>query len=240
VVSPHAHALVTAVDTRKAEKLAGVKAVFVVKVQEGATLVDPSTEKNGRFPRVRYAGQCVAAVAATTPEIAEAAARLVEVRYQLLPAAIELGAAMAESAPLVYPGPVNLGGSAGGGGAATGLAQRGNIRGPTEQREGDVDAALAASAIRVAGTFRTQVQTHSPMETHGVVADWGCPSGSWRSSAALARTRRTSPWSCQRVPSRCERSPDRAACSHSTGATPCGRSRPSTRKKPPAPRVASV
>jgi xanthine dehydrogenase YagR molybdenum-binding subunit len=172
VVSPHPHALVKAIDTRKAEALRGVKAVFVVKVQEGATLVDPSTEKNGRFPRVRYAGQCVAAVAATTPEIADQAARLIAVDYEVLPAAIDLDQAMAASAPLVYPGPVNLGGSAGGGGAAKDLPQRGNVRGPTEQGEGDLAAVMKGSPIQVAGSFRTQVQTHSPMETHGIVADW--------------------------------------------------------------------
>jgi xanthine dehydrogenase YagR molybdenum-binding subunit len=172
IVSPHAHAVVKRVDTRKAEKLAGVRAVFVVKKQEGATLVDPSTEQNGTFPRIRYAGQCVAAVAATTPDIAEAAARLVEVDYEVLPAATTLDGAMQPSAPLVYPGPVNLGGSAGGGGAASGLAQHGNVRGPTQQNEGNVEAALAASVHKVSGTFRTQVQTHSPMEPHGIVADW--------------------------------------------------------------------
>ena len=172
VVSPHAHAVVKRVDTRKAEALAGVRAVFVVKKQEGATLVDASTEKEGTYPRIRYAGQCVAAVAATTPDIAEEAARLVEVEYELLPIVVDLDAAIQPGAPLVYPGRVNMGGSAGGGGAGANLAQRGNLRGPTQQSDGDVDAALARSALKVSGTFRTQVQTHAPMETHGIVADW--------------------------------------------------------------------
>jgi len=172
VVSPHAHAMVRRVDTRKAEQLAGVRAVFVVKKQEGATLVDPSTEQNGTFPRIRYAGQCVAAVAATTPDIAEEAARLVEVEYEVLPAATTLDGAMQPSAPLVYSTRVNMGGSAGGGGASSDLAQHGNLRGPTQLSEGNVEAALAASVHKVSGTFRTQVQTHSPMEPHGIVADW--------------------------------------------------------------------
>jgi len=172
VVSPHAHAIVKRVDTRKAEKLAGVKAVFVVKNQEGATLVDPSTEKSGTFPRIRYAGQCVAAVAATTPDLADEAARLIEIDYEPLPSVTSLDAAIQPSAPLVYPARVNMGGSAGGGGAGKNLAQQGNLRGPTQVSEGDVDAALAGSAHKLTGTFRTQVQTHSPMETHGIVADW--------------------------------------------------------------------
>jgi xanthine dehydrogenase YagR molybdenum-binding subunit len=172
VVSPHPHAIVKRVDTKKAERLPGVKAVFVVKKQEGATLVDPSTETKGTYPRVRYAGQCIAAVAATTPDIAEEAARLVEVDYDVQPAVTSLDAAMQANAPLVYPARVNMGGSAGGGGAARDLAQRGNLRGPTQQSEGNVDAAMAAAPIKASGTFRTQVQTHSPMETHGLVADW--------------------------------------------------------------------
>ena len=172
VVSPHPHAIVKRVDTKKAEALKGVKAVFVVKKQEGATLVDPSTEKNGTYPRVRYAGQCIAAVAATTPEIADEAARLIEVDYDVQPSVTSLDAAMAANAPLVYPARVNMGGSAGGGGAAKDLAQNGNLRGPTQQSEGNVDVAMAAAAIKVSGEFRTQVQTHSPMETHGLVADW--------------------------------------------------------------------
>jgi xanthine dehydrogenase YagR molybdenum-binding subunit len=172
VVSPHPHAVVRRIDTSKAERLPGVKAVFVVKKQEGATLVDPSTEKSGTYPRVRYAGQCVAAVAATTPDLAEEAARLVEVDYEVLPAVTSLDGAMQPGATLVYPARVNMGGSAGGGGAAKDLTQQGNVRGPTQQSDGDVDAALAGSALKVGGTFRTQVQTHSPMETHGIVADW--------------------------------------------------------------------
>jgi xanthine dehydrogenase YagR molybdenum-binding subunit len=172
VVSPHAHARVKRVDTAKAARLAGVKAVFVIKAQEGATLVDPSTEQNGAFPRIRYAGQCVAAVAATTPEIAEEAARLVDVEYEVLPSVTSLEVAMKDGAPMVYPGKVNLGGSAGGGGAAKGLDQQGNRRGPSEVVQGDVAAGMRDAAHQVAGTFRTQVQTHSAMETHGIVADW--------------------------------------------------------------------
>lgn len=172
VVSPHAHARVVRIDTRKAERLAGVKAVFVVKAQEGATLVDPSTEKSGKFPRIRYVGQCVAAVAATTPDLAEEAARLIEVEYEVLPAVVSLDAAMKDSSPVVYPGQVNMGGSAGGGGAAADLPQQHNRRGPTKAGEGDVDAAMREAVHQVGGTFRTQVQTHSAMETHGMIADW--------------------------------------------------------------------
>jgi xanthine dehydrogenase YagR molybdenum-binding subunit len=173
VVSPHPHARVTAVDTSAAEKLPGVKAVHVVEHGlEGARLRDPALEPPARYPTVRYVGQVVAAVAATTPELAEAAARAVRVTYEPLPFAADLDDARRPDAPRVYPGPVDMGGTGGGGGAARGLPMEGNVRGPALTERGDVDKALAQAAVKVGGRFRTQVQTHSAMEPHGVVADF--------------------------------------------------------------------
>ncbi len=37
---------------------------------------------------------------------------------------------------------------------------------------GNTAQALAAAGVVVDATYRTQVQTHVPMETHGLVADW--------------------------------------------------------------------
>jgi xanthine dehydrogenase YagR molybdenum-binding subunit len=171
VVSPHPHARVKAVDTSAAERLPGVKAVHVVERNEGAKLRNPPAVAE-KFPTVRYAGQCVAGVAATTQAVADEAAALVKVTYEPLPFVVELDAARAKDAPLVYPGAVDMGGSAGGGGAQAGLSQTGNVRGPNEHHSGDVDAGLKAAEITVEGRFRTQVQTHSALETHGVVVEW--------------------------------------------------------------------
>jgi xanthine dehydrogenase YagR molybdenum-binding subunit len=172
--SPHAHARVLSVDTSEAEKLPGVKAVHVVETAlEGAKLRDPSLEKNAsKHPRVRYVGQVVAAVAATSQALADDAARKVKVEYEVLPASPTLEGARAKDAPLVYAGPVDMGGSAGGGGAARGLEQRGNVRGPSAKMRGDVEKGFAAAELTVQGEFRTQVQTHSALETHGVVVDF--------------------------------------------------------------------
>ena len=174
VSSPHAHALVLSVDTSEAEKMPGVKAVHVVELAiEGAKLRDPSLEKNkSKYPRVRYVGQVVAAVAATSQALADDAARKVKVEYALLPSAPTLEAAQVKGAPLVYDGPVDMGGSAGGGGAAKGLEQNGNVRGPSTKSRGDVKKGFAEAQLTVQGEFRTQVQTHSALETHGVVADF--------------------------------------------------------------------
>jgi xanthine dehydrogenase YagR molybdenum-binding subunit len=67
---PLPHARVRRIDTSKAEKLPGVRAVLVI-AKEGAEL--------------RYAGEAVAAVAAESEEIAEDALRLIEVEYESLP-----------------------------------------------------------------------------------------------------------------------------------------------------------
>src|SRR2546425_8460255 len=89
--------------------------------------------------------------------------------------ASDIETAQRPDAPLVFEGPVEQPSTAGGGGAPKGLAQRGNVRGPNVQtipKEGNVDEALAASAVTVDERFSTEVQTHSAIETHGAVADW--------------------------------------------------------------------
>jgi xanthine dehydrogenase YagR molybdenum-binding subunit len=171
VVSPYAHARVKSIDTSAAERLPGVKAVHVVERNEGAKLRNPPKVAE-KYPTVRYAGQAVAGVAATSQAIADEAAKLVKVVYEPLPFVVELDDARKEGAPLVYPGPVDMGGSAGGGGAAKGLSQKGNVRGPARRDKGDVDAAMKSADVVVEGEFATHVQTHSALETHGVVADW--------------------------------------------------------------------
>jgi xanthine dehydrogenase YagR molybdenum-binding subunit len=98
---------------------------------------------------------------------------LVHVEYERLPHVTELEDAMRDDAPIVFPGPTEQAATAGGGGAAKGLPQKGNLRGPSAgAKRGDVDAGFRDADVIVEAEYRTQVQTHTPMETHGVVADW--------------------------------------------------------------------
>ena len=189
VVSPWAHARVKSIDTSAAERLPGVKAVHVVERNEGAKLRNPPKVAE-KYPLVRYAGQCVAAVAATSQSIADEAAKLVKVVYEELPFVVDLADARKDGAPLVYAGPVDMSGSAGGGGAQKGLPQKGNVRGPSRRDKGDVDAAMKSADLVLEGEFTTQVQTHSALETHGVVADWK-PDGLtvWASTQGTASVR---------------------------------------------------
>jgi xanthine dehydrogenase YagR molybdenum-binding subunit len=139
--------VIQGIDASKAEALPGVKAVW-------------TTESK----KVRFAGQDVAAVAAVSPEIAEDAARLVEVTYEEKPFTPELRAAMEKDAPLVFAeGEAPLG---------EGQKQRGNIVGPNRGGRGNVASGFAQAAATAEGTYYVPVHTHSCLETHGVVAQW--------------------------------------------------------------------
>jgi xanthine dehydrogenase YagR molybdenum-binding subunit len=173
VRSPHAHARIEDVDVSAAEKMPGVQATYVVERILGPAQLKLKPTAPGKYPRVRYEGQPVAAVAAQSAAQAEDAARAVVVKYTVLPHVADIDDAQKPGAPLVFEGPVEQAGSAGGGGAAKDLPQQGNVRGPlVAERGGDVEKALAESAVRVDQEYRTEVQTHSAIETHGVVADW--------------------------------------------------------------------
>jgi xanthine dehydrogenase YagR molybdenum-binding subunit len=166
------HAKITSIDTSAAEKYPGVKAVHVIEhVIGGAVLRDPALEQV-RYPVVRYAGQPVAAVAAVTPYAADEAAALIKVQYETLPFVVELDKAQAADAPLVFPGAADQAASAGGGGGPHDVPQTGNIHGPSIKKKGDTDQGFKDAEIVVEGRYVTQVQTHSALETHGVVADW--------------------------------------------------------------------
>jgi xanthine dehydrogenase YagR molybdenum-binding subunit len=141
---------IMSIDTSKAEALPGVKAVWTA---------------DSRI--VRFAGQDVAAVAAVSPEVAMDAARLVKVSYKERPFTTELRAAMEKDAPLVY----DLDKSP----AGPDTPMNGNVAGPTDGRRGgrgDVEKGFAEADAVHEGTYYCTVHTHSPLETHGVVAAW--------------------------------------------------------------------
>ena len=168
------HARIKSIDTSRAETYPGVRAVHVLeKLLSVAQLRDSSIESREPYPIVRFTGQPIAAVAAVSARVAEAAAKLIRIEYETLPHVTEIEDAMRDDAPVVFPGPTEQEASAGGGGAPKGLPQQGNLRGPnTSGSRGDIDAGFQEADIIVEGEYRTQVQTHVPMETHGLVADW--------------------------------------------------------------------
>jgi len=166
------HGKVLSIDTSAAEKYPGVKAVHVIQsVLGNAVLRNPALDQ-AKYPVVRYAGQPVAAVAATTAVAAEEAAALVRVRYDTIPFVVELNRAREANAPQVFPGAADEAGSAGGGGGPNNVPQTGNVHGPSIHKRGEIEQGFKDADVIVEGHYVTQVQTHSALETHGVVADW--------------------------------------------------------------------
>ncbi|MBA2430883.1 MAG: xanthine dehydrogenase family protein molybdopterin-binding subunit [Chthoniobacterales bacterium] len=182
--SPHAHARIRSIDTSAAERHPAVRAVHVLDtVTGGAVEREPehaklkATPTGGKPPLIRYVGQPIVAVAALSEAAANEALRLIKIDYEVLPSVATFEAAREANAPLVFQGPTEAEASGGGGGATKGLPQEGNVRGPTTESlfggpRGDVSKGFAEADVTVDGEFRTQVQTHSALETHGVVADW--------------------------------------------------------------------
>src|SRR5271165_2109006 len=159
--SPHAHAQVLAIDTRAAERDPRVRAIV-----RAVSLDDPA------HSMVRYVGQPVAAIAATSMATAEDALRLIRVDYRPLPFVVDLDEARKPQSAKVYDAGSAPGASVGEIVAQAGLPLEGNVRGPAQSRRGDVAQGFAEADVVVEGEFRTQVQTHCCMEPHGLVADW--------------------------------------------------------------------
>jgi CO/xanthine dehydrogenase Mo-binding subunit len=103
VRSPYAHALIKKVDTKKALGLAGVKAVVTGKDAPDFLGLYLKDRKIFAIDRVRLVGEAVAGVVAISEEIAEQAARLVEVEYEELPAVFDPREAAKPDAPLLHP-----------------------------------------------------------------------------------------------------------------------------------------
>ena len=157
--SPLPHARVRSIDFSAVKRLESVKAIV-----SAANLDDPARAV------VRYVGQPVAAVAATSMAEAEAALKLIRVDYQPLPFVVDMDEALKAGAPKVYEAETAPQG--GGFAAAANLPLDGNARGPALDNRGDVEQGFVLAEATVEGEYSTQVQTHCCLEPHGLVADW--------------------------------------------------------------------
>lgn len=110
--SLHAHARISRIDASRAERLPGVKAVLLPQdapqrpytpVYFVPTLAPSMVQDMVLLSdHVRYVGQPIAAVAATSVEVAEAALELIDVSYEELPAVFAPEEAMQEGAPQLH------------------------------------------------------------------------------------------------------------------------------------------
>lgn len=151
--SPYPHARILALDASKAEALPGVAAVLTA-----ADLSDLDPFYNGRpviaLQKVRYVGEPVAAVAAVNEETAHEALSLIAVKYQELPTAVGLEAALQDKAPLIHEDQAN------------------NICGHEHVEKGTVAEGFAQSDEVFEDSFTFPMVYHYAMEPHSVIADF--------------------------------------------------------------------
>jgi len=155
VLSSHARARVLKIDTSKAKAHPGVEAVVTAADVPGERWYGliyqdwPGMVAVGE--EVRYVGDILAAVAAKDPRTAREAAALVEVEYDILEPVLDPRKSIEPGAPRINP-------------------VHDNILSVTEFTRGDVEAALAASAHVVTGTWQTQRIEHLFLEPESCLA----------------------------------------------------------------------
>jgi xanthine dehydrogenase YagR molybdenum-binding subunit len=172
ICSPHPHARIKSIDTSAAQKAPGVKAIHVLDKVQGMAQ-EKGDKEESKYPILRFAGQPIMALCADSQRHADEAARLVKIQYEVLPFVVDLDKAKQPDAPLVFTAPAEQSGTAGGGGGPRGVPQKGNVRGPAKggNKQEGIDDAFKDADVTIEAVYRTQVQTHSALETHGVVAD---------------------------------------------------------------------
>jgi len=165
--SPHAHALIEKIDTSKAEKLAGVKAVITSKdlpdhTQGDRGLLDILENCMAR-KKALYDGHAVAAVAAIDAATARKALKLINVTYKILPHVTDVDEALKHGAPVIHDHVYT-----------EGLSEKptrpSNHCKYAEYGHGDVEAGFRDADVVISRSFKTE-QTHQGyIEPHSVTA----------------------------------------------------------------------
>lgn len=159
VRSPHPHARIVRVDTSAAEKLEGVVAVLTGEdIKRWCNPMTTSPEGWGAYcmavDKVRFVGEPVAAVAATSRYIAEDALELFEVEYELLPAVSDPFKAMEPHSSVLFE------------------EKESNVILSRTYDWGDVDRVFAEADRIVSEKFRWNRVGANPTETFGCISQW--------------------------------------------------------------------
>lgn len=167
--SPHARANIIRIDTSRAENRVGVKAVLTGK--------DVPEHRSGIFVHdrhilcremVRFVGDAVALVLANSVEVAEEALKLIDVKYEVLPAIFDVEEAFKPDCPVVvhtelhhYRRPVHpyLGKDLPGP----------NVNTHHKVRKGDVEEGFRQSDIIVENRYQNARITHCQLEPYNCV-----------------------------------------------------------------------
>jgi 4-hydroxybenzoyl-CoA reductase subunit alpha len=157
VRSPYAHARILNIDTSRAEKLPGVRAIITGK--------DAIPYKWGVFAytrdmqflptdKTRFFGQEVAAVAAIDEETAQEAVDLIKVEWEPLPHVLDPEQALLKDAPQIHDD------------------KPGNVSVRIFVNEGDVERALAESYLVEEGRFSSPEESYCQLENYAVMANF--------------------------------------------------------------------
>ena len=182
--SPHAHARIKSVDASKAVALPGVKAVvtggdFPLLSSKLADLGE-GTFVNYRFlsnncmaqEKVLYKGHAVAAVAATSPHVAEEALALIDVEYELLPPVFTAEEAMKEDAPLLHEHLMTGTEMFRPSGTGDDDYKGSNVGKKVEFRLGEVEKGFQEADVVVEREFQTEAVHQGYLEPHSATAMW--------------------------------------------------------------------
>jgi putative selenate reductase molybdopterin-binding subunit len=162
--SPHAHARIRKIDTKKAKALPGVHAVLTYKdVQRvphttaGQTWPEPSPYDTYLLDsKMRFVGDRVAAVAAESRAIAEHALEWIKVEYDVLPAVLDMEQAMEPGAPVIHD-EVD----------SKNIYDAGhNVAAHILREIGNVEEGFREADWVFEGEYRTQRQQHAMLEPH--------------------------------------------------------------------------
>ena len=168
--SPHAHARIRSINTSKAEKLPGVKAVITAKdfPEQKFEYIGPErvavnfwhvTRNIMAREKTLYEGHAVAAVAAIDAATADEALSLIEVDYEVLPHVIDVDEAMNEDAPLLFEDMITRG-------VEPTPTKPSNISKRLEFKIGDLDAGWARADVIVEEEFKTAAVHQGYIEPH--------------------------------------------------------------------------
>lgn len=152
--SPLAHARILNVDTSRAERLPGVRAVITGKDTPFTYGVSHMDQKPLHINKVRHVGDPIAAVAAVDEDVAQEAVELIKVDYEELPAVFHPLEAMEPGAPVIHEGVEN------------------NIAARPSYNSGDVERAFKEADFVFEDTFETPPITHVCLEPHVCIAQW--------------------------------------------------------------------
>lgn len=188
--SPLPHARILNIDTSRAKRVHGVKAVItahdVISRLVGASLKDmPVLARD----KVRYVGEEVAAVAAIDADTAAEAIALIHVDYEELSAIFDPLEAMKPDAPPIHPEYATYEGP------SSKAPELRNVQTLVQQSNGDIDKGFADSDYVFENTYQTQMVHQGYIEPHaclvevdgnGRVAVWSSNQGMFKLRNELA------------------------------------------------------